>query len=47
MAQLGVRYYLTPNYYLRASWVQTAYSSNVANSDYDRSIVYLTLGAQY
>jgi hypothetical protein len=47
MAQLGVRYYLTPTYYLRASWVQTAYSSNVANSDYDRSIVYLTLGAQY
>ncbi len=47
MAQLGVRYYLTPNYYVRASYVQSAYSSNVANSDYDRSVVYLTLGAQY
>lgn len=47
MGQLGVRYYLTPNYYVRASWVQSAYSSNTPNSDYDRSIVYLTLGAQY
>jgi hypothetical protein len=45
--QIGVRYYLTPNYYVRASWVQNAYSSNVPSSDYDRSIVYLTLGAQY
>lgn len=47
MAQLGVRYYINPNYYVRASWVQTAYSSNLPNADYDRSIVYLTLGAQY
>jgi hypothetical protein len=47
LAQIGVRYYLTPNYFVRASWVQSAYSSSVANSDYDRSIVYLTLGAQY
>jgi hypothetical protein len=47
IAQIGVRYYLTPNYYVRASLVQAAYSSDVANSDYDRSIIYLTLGAQY
>ena len=47
MAQVGVRYYLTPNYYVRGSVVQSTYSSNVPNSDYDRTIVYLTLGAQY
>ena len=47
MGQIGMRYYMTPNYYLRASFVQSAYSSSVPNSDYDRSVVYLTFGAQY
>lgn len=47
MGQVGVRYYMSPNVYLRLSYVQTAYSSDAANQDYDRSIVYLTLGAQY
>ena len=45
--QVGVRYYLNPMYYVRASYTQTAYSSNAANSDYDKSVVFLTLGAQY
>lgn len=47
MAQLGVRYYLNQNFYVRGSVVQSHYSSNVPNSDYDRSVVFLSLGAQY
>lgn len=47
VGQIGLRYYLNPNYYVRASFAQTAYSSSVSNSDYDRSVVFLTLGAQY
>lgn len=47
MGQIGMRYYVTPNYYVRATFQQTAYSSDVANEDYDRSVVFLTLGAQY
>lgn len=47
IGQLGVRYYFTPNYYVRALWQQSHYSSDVPNAGYDRSIVYLTLGAQY
>ncbi len=47
MAQLGLRYYLNQNFYVRGSVVQTHYSSNTPNSDYDRSVVFLSLGAQY
>lgn len=47
MGQLGVRYYLSPYYYVRLSYNQQLYESNVGDGDYERSIVYLTLGAQY
>lgn len=47
MAQLGVRYYLNQNFYVRGSVAQSHYSSSTPNSDYDRSVVFLSLGAQY
>lgn len=45
--QLGVRYYMSPNLYTNLSYTQIAYSSNAVNQDYDRSVIYLTIGAQY
>lgn len=47
MAQIGAKYYLSPNYYVRGSVAQSHYSSSVPGSDYDRTVVFVSLGAQY
>ncbi len=44
---VGVMYKLNRNYYVNPSFRYTTRDSNVNGSDYDRSLVFLKLGAQY
>jgi hypothetical protein len=46
-AQVGVKYLFTRNYYVNPSYRHTSRDSNVAGQDYDRSLVWLKLGARY
>ncbi len=44
---VGAKYFFSRNYYVNPSYRYTNRDTNVAGSDYDRSLVYLKLGVQY
>lgn len=44
---LGAKYFFSRNYYVNPSYRFTTRDTNVANSDYDRNLVFVKLGVQY
>jgi hypothetical protein len=46
-AEVGMKYMFSRNYYVNPSYRYTTRDSNVTGSDYDRSLVFVKLGAQY